>query len=67
LFPELISRIKGHHFQTLDSVQKAVTDAIKSVTEADFQSRYEAWKIRWAKCCASEGCYFERVNVDLEE
>jgi hypothetical protein len=57
IFPELKSGIKGYHFQTLDSVQKAVTDAIKTLTEADFQSCYEAWKIRWAKCLASEECY----------
>jgi hypothetical protein len=50
LFPKLESRVKGYHFQTLDVVQKAVTDAIKTLIEADFQSCYEAWKIRWAKC-----------------
>jgi hypothetical protein len=57
MFPELKSGIKGYHFQTLDSVQKAVTYTIKILIEADFQSCYEAWKIRWAKFVASEGCY----------
>jgi hypothetical protein len=38
LFQKLQSRVKGCHFQTLDSVQKAVTDAIKTLTEDDFQS-----------------------------
>jgi hypothetical protein len=51
--------MKGYFFQTLNSIQKAVTDAIKTITEAYFQSWYEAWKIRWAKCVASEGYYFE--------
>jgi hypothetical protein len=60
-------RVKGYHFQTLDSVQKAVTDAITALTEADFQSCYEAWTIRWAKCVAAEGCYFEGDSVDLDE
>jgi hypothetical protein len=45
MFPKLKSRVKGHHFQTLDGVQNAVTDAIDTLTEADFQSCYEAWKI----------------------
>jgi hypothetical protein len=31
LFPELKLRVKGNHFQTLDSVQKAVTDAIPAM------------------------------------
>jgi hypothetical protein len=59
--------VMGYHFQALDSVQKAVTDAIKILTEADFQSCYEAWKIRWSKRVASEGYYFEGDNVDLDE
>jgi hypothetical protein len=44
LFQKLKSRIKGCNLKTLESVQKAVTDAIKTLTEADFQSCYEAWK-----------------------
>jgi hypothetical protein len=67
LVPKLKSRVKGYHFQTLDSIQTAVTDAIKTITEADFQSCYEAWKIRWAKRVASEGCCFEGDSVDLDE
>jgi hypothetical protein len=58
-FPKLKLRVKVYHFPALDSVQKAVTDAIKTPTEADSQSCYEAWTIRWAKCVASEGYYFE--------
>jgi transposase len=46
LFTKLKSRVKGYDFQTLDSAQKAVTVAIKILTEADFQSCYEEWKIR---------------------
>jgi hypothetical protein len=45
MFPKLKSRVKGYHFQTLNSIQKAVTDAIKTLTEVDLQSCYEAWKI----------------------
>jgi hypothetical protein len=67
LVSKLKSRVKNYHFQTLDSVQKAVTDAIKTVIEADFQSCYEAWKILWAKGVASEGCYFGGDIVDLDE
>jgi hypothetical protein len=67
LFPKLKSRVKGHHFQTLDSVQKAFTDAINTIREADCQSCSEAWIIRWAKCVVSEGCYFEGDIVDLDE
>jgi hypothetical protein len=67
LFPKLKLRVKGSHFQTLDSIQKAETDATKTLTKADFQSCYEAWKIRWAKCVASGECYFEGDSLDLDE
>jgi hypothetical protein len=67
LFPKLKSRVRGCHFQTLDNIQKAVTNAIKTVTEADFWSCYEVWKFFWAKCVVSEGCYFEGDSVDLDE
>jgi transposase len=67
LFPKLKLRVKGHRFQTLDSAQKAVTDAIKTLPEADFQSCYEAWKMYWAKCVALEGCYFKGDSVDLDK
>jgi hypothetical protein len=46
LFPKLKLRVSGSHFQTLDCIQEAITDAIKTLTEADFQSCCEVWKIR---------------------
>jgi hypothetical protein len=67
LFPKLKPRVRGYCFQTLDSIQTAVTDAMKVLTEADFQSCYEAWKIRCTKCVASEGYYFEGDYDDLQE
>jgi hypothetical protein len=63
LLPKLKSRFKGCHFQTPDIVQKAVTNAIKVLTEADIQSWYEAWKIR----VALEGYYSEVNNVDSDK
>jgi hypothetical protein len=47
--------------------EKAVTDAVKTLIEADIKSCYDAWKIPWAKCVASKGRYFEGGNVDLDE
>lgn len=48
-FQKLKLRVKGYHFRTLYSSQESVTDAVKSLTEGDFQSCYEAW----VKCIAS--------------
>jgi hypothetical protein len=67
LFPKLKLKVKGYNFQRVDSVQKAVTDSIETLAEADFQSCYDAWKNCCAKRVVSEGCYFERDNVDLDK
>jgi hypothetical protein len=65
LVPKIKIERQGLLFLTLDSVKEVATDAIKTQTDADFQSRFEAWNIRWANCVTSEGCYFEGDNVDL--
>jgi hypothetical protein len=67
LFPKLKLRVKGYNFRKLDSVQKDVTNAIKTLTDVDFQSCREERKFCWAKCIASEGCYFEGDNANVEE
>jgi hypothetical protein len=51
----------------LPIAQKAVTDAVKIVPEADVHYCYEAWKIPWPKCVTLEGCYFDGDSVDLDE
>jgi hypothetical protein len=40
-------RATCQHILTLDSHQEAVVDAIRTLGEADFQTCYEVWKIRW--------------------
>lgn len=60
-FLKLKLRFKDYHFLTLDSVQNAVTDVMKPLTVADFQS----WGC--TKCVALEECYFERGSVGLDK
>jgi hypothetical protein len=50
---------------SLDSVRKAVTDTIKTLTEADFQSYYDACKFSLGQ--ASVRYYFEEDNIDLDK
>jgi hypothetical protein len=62
LVPKLKSRVKGNHFQTLDSVQKAVSDVIKTPKRLWPPILLWGAKIRFA----SEGYYSEGdiVNSD---
>jgi histone-lysine N-methyltransferase SETMAR len=57
LFPKLKSKLKGHHFGTMENIQKIVTDKLNTLTENDFQYCYDKWKNR-NHCVTSQVSYF---------
>ena len=59
LFPKL----KGHHFGTMENIQKIVTDELHTLTENDFRYCYDQWKKRWNRCVTSQRSYFEADNL----
>jgi len=36
--------LKGHHFGTMENIQKIVTDELNTLMENDFQYCYDQWK-----------------------
>ena len=44
LFPELKPKLKGHHFGTMENIQKIVTDELHTFTENDFRYCCDQWK-----------------------
>ena len=64
--PRVKTVVKGHHFQTTQDVQKAVTRVLEDITEDEFQKCYHQWQKRWKKCVQSEGNYFEGDNTKLD-
>ena len=63
LFPKLKLKLKGHHFGTIETIQKTVTDDRNTLTENDFQCCYDQWKKRWNHCVSSQGSYFDGDNL----
>ena len=63
LFPNLKSKLKGHHFGTTENIQKIVTDELNTLTENDFQYYYDQWEKRWNHCVTSQGSYFVGDNL----
>ena len=55
LFHKLKLKLKGHHFGTMENIQKIVTDELKTFTENDFQYCYDQWKKRSNQCVTSQG------------
>jgi len=44
LFPKLKSKLKGHHFGTMEYIQKIVTDELHTLTDNDFRHCYDQWE-----------------------
>jgi len=63
LFPKLKSKLKGHHFGTMENIQRIVTDVLNTLTENDFQYCFDQCKKRWNHCVTSEESYFEGDKV----
>jgi len=63
LFPKLKLNLKGHHFGTMENIQKTVTDELHTLTENNFRYCYDQWKKRWNRCVTSQGAYFEGDNL----
>lgn len=63
LFPKIKEKLKGHHFQTLEYIKEATTEALAEVTKDQFRESIEGWKVRMEKCIRAQGEYFEGCNV----
>jgi len=59
------NHLKGHHFGSLDNIQKTVTDELKGIPAEAFLHCYEQWKQRLRCCVAAQGNYFEGDNLNL--
>jgi transposase len=65
LFPKLKSHLKGRHFETVDNIQKVVTEKLRALPHKEFQNCYREWVQRLRRRVASLENYFEGDNVDL--
>jgi len=59
LFPKLKMELKGHHFATVETIQKSVTQKFKNIPEAEFSRAIEKLRDRARRCIECNGDYFE--------
>jgi hypothetical protein len=65
LLPKLKSHLKGRHFETVDNIQKVMTDQPRALPHEDFQHCYREWEQLLQRCVLSQGNYFEVDDVDF--
>ncbi|UYV72598.1 hypothetical protein LAZ67_10000001 [Cordylochernes scorpioides] len=59
LFPKVKRCLKGHRFDDIPNIQRAVTKALTGITPTDYSGAYEAWKTRLQRCVDTQGEFFE--------
>jgi len=55
--------MKGHRYEDLEDIQRAVITVLKSLTSGDFQECFQKWKERWTKCVRFGGEYCEGMGA----
>ena len=50
LFQKVKSAVIGHHFESTEDIQRAVTQALKDIPQAAFQECHKQWQHRWKSC-----------------
>ena len=63
LFPTLKHILKGGHFETLENIQKTVTDQLKAIPVENFQRCYQEWEQRLRRSIPAQDNYFEGDNT----
>jgi hypothetical protein len=59
LFPKVKLQLKGARFDTIEGIQKAVTDQLNPIFAKDFSNAMKKLETRTHLCITSNGFYFE--------
>ena len=51
--------LKGHHFDSIEAAQVAMSKALNSIQETEFQQAFDQWQMHQTKCIDAGGMYFE--------
>ncbi len=63
MFPAIKKQLKGQEHRTIREVQEAVLKVIQNFTAEDYEIAFDRLLLRWRKCIASGGAYFEGDGV----
>jgi len=67
LFQKVKSAAKGHQFELIEDIQRAVTQALNDIPQAAFQKCYKQWQHHWKRCVQAKGFYSEGDHTVVDE
>ena len=59
LFPKVKLQLKGARFDTIEGIQKAVTDQLNKISAEDFSNAMKKLETHANLCVTANGSYFE--------
>jgi spore coat polysaccharide biosynthesis predicted glycosyltransferase SpsG len=65
LLPKVKLQLKGARCDTIEGIQKAVTDQLNKISEEDFSNAMKKLETRANLCITSNGSYFEQINKKI--
>ena len=67
LFPKLKEHLRGHHFQTIEELQKAVETWSKTQSQDFYARGFEKLLDRYYKCINLNGDYVETRSLAVDD
>jgi hypothetical protein len=67
LFQKVKLAVKGHHFESTENIQKAVTQVLNDVPQNAFQECHKEWQHRWKRFVQAQGMHFEGEYIVVDE
>jgi hypothetical protein len=59
LFQKMKLQLKGRCFHRVEEIQRESQYVLGMLREQDFQHVFQQWQLRWDRCVAAQGDYFE--------
>ena len=59
LFPKLMEKLRGCHYETIEEMKEAVMKVIDMLTQEDFHGAFQKLLEQYKKCIAAGGDYFK--------
>jgi len=67
LFPKLKLPLRGTRFESIQDIKENSLRELKAIPEYAYKKCMDDWIVRWKKCTASNGAYFEGDKINFDD
>ncbi len=62
-FPKVKKMLKNVHWGSVEEIERVTMQALKALTQGEFEDCLQQWEGRWSKCLSMGRNYFEGDRV----